>query len=113
MRLVCAVVGLLLTTLSAASAQGVAPDLFKPENRTVSQSRQFTAFGGTKSSRADVLRRAEDLKRGLLREWQVDDGWQTPVLVVLTAGDGVRLRQPALMLQVFDAAEAGRKIHDA
>jgi hypothetical protein len=96
--------------LVMVSAQGVAPDLLKPENRTASESRQFTAFGGTKNSRAEVLRRAEDLKRGLLREWQVNDGWQTPVLIVLTAGDGVRLRQPAFMLQVFDAAEAGRKI---
>lgn len=110
MRICFAVVGIFLAALPGVLAQGVAPDLFKPENRTVSQTRQFTAFGGTKSSRAEVLRRAEDLKRGLLREWQVDDNWQTPILIVLTSGDGVRLRQPVLMLQAFDAGDAGRKI---
>ncbi len=110
MRIWFAAAGIFLATSPGMMAQGVVPDIFKPENRTVSQSRQFTAFGGTKSARADVLRRAEDLKRGLLREWQVDDNWQTPILLVLTSGDGVRLRQPALMLQAFDAGDAGRKI---
>ena len=93
-----------------ASAQVVAPDLLKPENRTVSQSRQFTVFGGTRDERSSLVRRAEELKAGLLRELQDGDAWKAPILLVLTPGDGVRLRQSPGMLQVFDADEAGRKI---
>ena len=93
-----------------AAAQLVAPDLLKPENRTVSNSRQFTVFGGTRSERSNLVRRAEELKAGLLRELQDKDAWKAPILIVLTPGDGVRLRQSPVMLQVFDAEEAGRKI---
>lgn len=93
-----------------ASAQLVAPELLKPENRTVSNSRQFTVFGGTRSERSNLVRRAEELKAGLLRELQEKDVWKTPVLLVLTPGDGVRLRQSPVLLQVFDAEDAGRKI---
>jgi hypothetical protein len=99
-----------LLACSAICAQTVAPDLLKPENRTVSDSRQFTAFGGTRENRSSLVRRAEQLKTGLLRELQESDGWKAPVLIVLTPGDGVRLRQSPVLLQVFDAGEAGRKI---
>ena len=88
----------------------VAPELLKPENRTVSQSRQFTVFGGTRSERSNLVRRTEELKSGLLRELQGGDAWKAPILLVLTPGDGVRLRQSPVMLQVFDAGDAGRKI---
>lgn len=94
----------------AASAQVVAPELLKPENRMVSQSRQFTVFGGTREERSNLARRAEELKAGLLRELQDGDAWKAPILLVLTPGDGVRLRQSPVMLQVFDAGDAGRKI---
>lgn len=90
--------------------QVVAPELLRPENRTVSNSKQFTVFGGARGERSDLVRRAEELKKNLLRELQADDAWKSPVLLVLTPGDGVRLRQPAVFLQVFDAEEAGRKI---
>ncbi len=95
---------------AALRGQAVAPELLRPENRTVSNSKQFTIFGGTRSERSDLVRRAEDLKKNLLRELQAVDTWKTPVLIVLTPGDGVRFRQPAILLQVFDAEEAGRKI---
>jgi hypothetical protein len=93
-----------------AMAQVAAPELLKPENRTVSNSRQFTVFGGTRGQRSELVRRAEELKTGLLRELQESDTWKTPVLIVLTPGDGLRLRQSPVLLQVFDAGEAGRKI---
>jgi hypothetical protein len=92
------------------AAQLVAPELLKPENRTVSSSRQFTIFGGTRSERSNLVRRAEELKAGLLGELQETDAWKAPVLLVLTPGDGVRLRQSPVLLQVFDAEDAGRKI---
>lgn len=93
-----------------ASAQVAAPELLKPENRTFSDSRQFTIFGGTRSQRSDLARRAESLKSALLRELAESDNWKAPILVVLTPGDGVRLRQAPVLIQVFDAEEAGRKI---
>lgn len=93
-----------------AGAQVVVPELLKPENRTVSASRQITVFGGTRAQRSDLARQAEQLKAGLQRELQDSDVWTTPVLVVLTPGDGVRLRQSPVLLQVFDGGEAGRKI---
>ena len=93
-----------------AAGQVVAPDLLKPENRTVSQSRQFIVFGGTRNERSDLARRAEELKRGLLRELPDSETWKSPILLVLTPGDGVRLRQSPVLLQVFDAGEAGSKI---
>ncbi len=95
---------------AAVPGQLAAPELLKPENRTVSTSKQFTVFGGTRSERSDLARRAEDSKKNLLRELQTADAWKSPVLIVLTPGDGVRLRQPAVFVQVFDAEEAGRKI---
>jgi len=93
-----------------AMGQVVAPELLKPENRTVGNSKQFTVFGGTRSQRSDLVRRAEELKTRLLRELQESDAWKTPILIVLPLGDGLRLRQSAVLLQVFDAGEAGRKI---
>jgi hypothetical protein len=93
-----------------AAAQVAAPELLKPENRTVSKTKQFTVFGGTRGQRSELVRRAEELKTGLQRELQESDGWKTPVLVVLTPGDGVRLRQSPVLLQVFEAGEAGRKV---
>ncbi|MDA0293683.1 MAG: hypothetical protein O3A75_06185 [Verrucomicrobia bacterium] len=93
-----------------ATAQVAAPELLKPENRTVSNSKQFTVFGGTRGQRSELVRRAEELKTGLQRELQESDRWKTPVLVVLTPGDGVRLRQSPVLLQVFEAGEAGGKI---
>jgi hypothetical protein len=104
----CALLAVLV--LSPAAAQVAAPELLKPENRTVSNSRQFTLFGGTREQRSALARRADELKAGLLRELQDSDGWKTPVLIVLTPGDGVRLRQAPVVLQVYDAGEAGRKI---
>ncbi len=94
----------------AARAQVVAPDLLKPENRLVSTSKQFTVFGGTRQQRSDLARRAEDLKAGLLRELESRDLWRAPILIILTPGDGVRLRQPPVFVQVFDAGDAGRKV---
>lgn len=95
---------------SPTAAQVVVPELLKPENRTVSTSRQITVFGGTRAQRSDLARRAEELKEGLQRELQDSDAWTIPVLVVLTPGDGVRLRQSPVLLQVFDGGDAGRKI---
>lgn len=100
---------LMLATVPAAG-QVVVPELLKPENRTVSPSRQITVFGGTRAQRSDVVRRAEELRAGLQRELQDPDSWIIPVLVVLTPGDGVRLRQSPILLQVFDGGDAGRKI---
>ncbi|MBU3665123.1 MAG: hypothetical protein FGM15_04485 [Chthoniobacterales bacterium] len=101
---VCAVL------VSAASAQVAAPDLLKPENRTASNSKQFTVFGGTPGRRSDLVRRAEELKRGTERELRDSEDWKSPILIILSPGDGFRLRQPAVVLQVFDADAAGRKI---
>lgn len=95
---------------AAATAQTVAPELLKPENRTVSSSKQFTVFGGSRQERSDLARRAERLKEGLQQELGIGVGWQDPILLVLTPGDAVRLRQPRVFVQVFDADEAGRKI---
>lgn len=96
--------------LVAASAQTVAPELLKPENRTVSSSKQFTVFGGTRQERSDLARRAERLKEGLQRELGIGARWRDPILLILTPSDAVRLRQPRVFVQVFDADEAGRKI---
>lgn len=91
-------------------AQPVAPELLKPENRTISSSKQFTIFGGTKKERGDLGRRAEELKGGLLGELQMPDDWKVPILIILTPADGVRLRQAPVFVKVFDAEEAGRKV---
>lgn len=95
---------------SGAGAQTVAPELLKPENRTVSSSKQFTVFGGTRQERSDLARRAERLKEGLQKEMGIGVNWRDPILLILTPGDAVRLRQPRVFVQVFDADEAGRKI---
>jgi hypothetical protein len=104
-----AVAAALLVT-AAAGAQTVAPELLKPENRTVSSSKQFTIFGGTRRERGDLARRAEELNEGLRRELGLGVKWRDPILLVLAPGDAVRLRQPQVFVQVFDAGEAGRKI---
>lgn len=91
-------------------AQPVVPELLKPENRTVSNSRQFTVFGGERDRRSDLVRRADELKAALQRELQDADTGQTPILIILTPGDGVRLRQSPVLVQVFDGGEAGKKI---
>ena len=96
--------------LHGALAQTVSPELLKPENRTVSSSKQFTVFGGTRQERSDLARRAERLKEGLQSELGIGTNWRDPILLVLTPGDALRLRQPRVFVQVFDAGEAGRKI---
>ncbi|MBE2180023.1 MAG: hypothetical protein IAE97_06090 [Chthoniobacterales bacterium] len=95
---------------AAGQAQPVAPELLKPENRTISNSKQFTIFGGTKKERGDLARRAEELKTGLLRELQMADEWQVPILIILTPADGIRLRQAPVFVKMFDAEDAGRKV---
>ncbi len=99
-----------LMACGPARAQVAAPELLKPENRTISNSKQFTVFGGTRGQRSDLVRRAEELKTGLRREWQESDGWKAPILIVLPPGDGLRLRQSPVLVQVFEAGAAGRKI---
>lgn len=94
----------------ALQAQPVAPELLKPENRTVSESKQFTIFGGTKRERGDLARRAEHVKGAVLRELQLPDDWKVPILVILTPADGVRLRQAPVFVKIFDAEDAGRKV---
>jgi len=107
---VIAAVGCLGAAVATAPGQTVAPELLKPENRTVSSSKRFTVFGGTREQRSDLARRAERLKDGLRRELGTADGGGDPILLVLTPGDALRLRQPRVFVQVFDADEAGRKI---
>jgi len=98
--------------LAAAATQGqtVPRDLLDPENRTVSSSRQFTVFGGTRQQRSDLARRADRLKDGVRRELGMADRWRDPILLVLTPGDALRLRQPRVFVRVVDGGEAGRKI---
>lgn len=91
-------------------AQAVAPELLRPENRTESSSKQFIAFGGTRKERSDLVRRAEELKAAVLGELRAPDAWQAPVLFILTPGDGARLRSAGVVLQVFDAGDAGKKL---
>lgn len=96
--------------LGAARAQVVAPELLKPENRTISSSKQFTVFGGTRQQRSDLVRRAEQLREKLNAELNLSGSYRAPILLTLTPQDGLRLRQPRLFAQVFDAGEAGRKL---
>jgi hypothetical protein len=103
------VVGALLAG-AAGHAQVVAPDLLKPENRTISTSKQFTVFGGTREQRSELVRRAEQLRQALRQELNLGDSWRAPILLTLTPQDGLRLRQPRLFAQVFDAGDAGRKL---
>ena len=91
-------------------AQPVAPELLKPENRTLSSSKQFTVFGGTRDVRSDLVRRAEQIREALNRELNISGNWRVPILLTLTPQDGLRLRQPRLFAQVYDAGEAGRKL---
>ena len=107
--LLCALCGALLFG-QAGRAQIVAPELLKPENRTVSTSKQFTVFGGTREQRSDLVRRAEQLRQRFLQELNIGDNWRAPILLTLTPHDGLRLRQPRLFAQVFDAGDAGRKL---
>ena len=110
MKPIFLVAGALLCAVLTARAQTVAPELLKPENRTVSSSKTFTVFGGTRQERSDLARRAERLKDGLRRELGIAAGGGDPILLILTPGDAVRMRQPRVFVQVFDAGEAGRKI---
>jgi len=96
--------------LASLRAEIVAPDLIKPENRTISSSKQFTVFGGTRPQRSDLVRRAEQLREKLIEELNLGASWRAPILLTLTPTDGLRLRQPRLFAQVFDAGEAGRKL---
>ena len=107
--LLCAAV-CALCTVQWARAQVAAPELLRPENRTVSSSKQFTVFGGTREQRSDLVRRAEQLRERLRQELNLGDTWKVPILLTLTPQDGLRLRQPRLFAQVFDAGEAGRKL---
>lgn len=100
----------LLVFSPTVRAQPVAPELLKPENRTVSESKQFTIFGGTRKERGDLARRAEEVKAEVLRELQLSDDWKVPILVILTPADGVRLRQAPVFVKIFDAEDAGRKV---
>lgn len=109
-RVFFAALSLALGAAWGARAQTVAPELLKPENRTVSASKQFTVFGGSRQERSDLARRAERLKDGLQQELDLGARWRDPILLILTPGDAVRLRQPRVFVQVFDADEAGRKI---
>ena len=102
--------GLVGAALATAGAQTVAPELLKPENRTVSASKQFTVFGGTRPERSELARRADRLLEGLRRELGLGGTVRDPILLILTPGDAVRLRQPRVFVQVFDAGDAGRKI---
>lgn len=94
----------------ALEAQPVTPELLRPENRTVSSSKQFTVFGGNREVRSDLVRRAEQLREGLNNELGISADWRVPILLTLTPQDGLRLRQPRLFAQVFDAGDAGRKL---
>ncbi len=91
-------------------AEAPPADIFALENRTVGTSKQIIVFGGTRQQRSDFVRRAEELKAGLLKNFEVGDNWKWPVLLVLTPGDGVRLRQPPVFVQAFNAGDAGRKV---
>ncbi len=106
LRVAAALTALVLT----ASGQMVAPDLFKPENRTTSNSGQFIIFGGTREDRSALARRAEELKAIVAKELRDQTAFTMPILLVLTPGDGLRFRQRAIFLQVFDAGDAGRKL---
>jgi hypothetical protein len=91
-------------------AQPVTPELLKPENRTVSSSKLVTVFGGTREVRSDLVRRAEQIREALNSELNLSGDWRVPILLTLTPQDGLRLRQPRLFAQVFDAGAAGRKL---
>ncbi len=91
-------------------AQVVVPEILKPENRTPSNSRQFTVFGGTAGQRSALARRGDELKSALDRELQGSEAWKTPILIILNPGDGMRVRQSPVFVQVFDGEEAGAKI---
>ena len=110
MRTLLGAAACLLLSAVALRAQVVAPELLKPENRTVSSSKQFTVFGGTRQQRADLVRRAEQLREQLLQQLNIGDNWRAPILLTLTPHDGLRLRQPRLFARVFDAGDAGRKL---
>lgn len=100
---------LLLACALPAAGRNIGPEMLRPENRTVSESKQFTVFGGTRSQRSALVRRAEELKKGLLRSWREEDRWTSNILVVLAPADGLRLRQAPVMIKVFDSGE-GKKI---
>lgn len=96
--------------LTMAQGQSVVPDRLKPENRTISASRQFTAFGGTRSERGELLRRAEEFKQALGRELRVADDWKAPMLFVVETDSTVRRRPSPVTVRALDAGGAGRKI---
>jgi hypothetical protein len=50
------------------------------------------------------------LRERLTEELNLAGNWRAPILLTLTPQDGLRLRQPRLFAQVFDAGEAGRKL---
>lgn len=110
MRRFLLALAIVASVASSGRAQLVAPELLKPENRTVSSSKQFTVFGGTRELRSDLARRAEQLREALCAELNVGSEWRVPILLTITTQDGLRLRQPRLFAQVFDAGDAGRKL---
>ena len=101
---------IVVCSLATGWAQTVSPDFLKPENRSTSSSGGFTIFGGTRQDRSQLGRRAEEIKEKLWKELKVSRDEFSPILLVLPLIDGVRLRQREVLVQVFDAAEAGRKI---
>jgi hypothetical protein len=103
-------VSLAAISIAVVRAQVVVPEVLKPENRTVSNSRQFTVFGGTRDQRSTLVRLGEELKSSLDQELQGSGSWKTPILIILNPGDGVRMRQSPVLVQVFDGEEAGAKI---
>jgi hypothetical protein len=100
----------LVTLALTASGQVAAPELLKPENRTTSNSGQFIVFGGTRENRSVLARHADELKAMVSGELRDQGSWKSPILLVLTPGDGFRFRQRAVFLQVYDAGDAGRKL---
>lgn len=110
MKLTLAFLFLVVPGLLTLPAQTLAPELLGPENRTVSSSRLFTVFGGTRQERSELARRAERLREGLVRELGQAPAARLPIMLVLTPGEAMRLRQSRVFLQVFDAGESGRRI---
>ncbi len=106
----CARLALILGLTVAGVWAQPALELLQPGNRSVSSSRQFNVYGGTRELRAEVARRAEEIKEAVLQALGRRDAWKDPVVLVLAETDGIRMRQEPVRLGVFDSGEAGRKV---